>query len=200
MKITAIKQQAKRPDRYSIFVDGAFAFGLSEAGLIQSGLHSGQELDQAELQALKKTAGLDKAYGNALRYVAMRPRSEWELGEYFRRKGIDDAAARQISDRLRSVQLLDDAAFARAWVSSRRTLKATSKRRMRLELLQKHVPEAVIAEVLAEDETDERAVLRDLIAKKRARYPDDQKFMAYLARQGFRFDDIKAALADPEEL
>jgi SOS response regulatory protein OraA/RecX len=32
-----------------------------------------------------------------------------------------------------------------------------------------------------------------VIAKKRSRY-DDQKLMAYLARQGFRYDDIREAL------
>ena len=52
------------------------AFGLSENGLLDSKLVSGQELTEAELRSLKKAAGLDKAYGNALRYAAMRPRSE----------------------------------------------------------------------------------------------------------------------------
>ncbi len=198
MKITAIKQQVKRQDRYSVFVDGAYAFSLSEGGLIESRLASGQELTGAELQALKQSAGLDKAYGNALRYVAMRPRSEWELRDYFRRKSIDDDAATQIATRLRGLHMLDDLEFARAWVANRRTLKATSKRRLQLELKQKHVPEDIIDRVLRDDETSERDVLRQLIAKKQARYPDRQKFMQYLARQGFSFDDIKAALQEQE--
>lgn len=52
---------------------------------------------------------------------------------------------------------------------------------------------------LAEDETDERQVLRELIAKKRktSRYQDDQ-LIAYLARQGFAYDDIKAAISDAD--
>jgi len=199
MKITAIKQQVKRTDRYSLFVDGVYAFSLSEGALVAQGLASGQELTGAELQALKKAAGLDKAYGNALRYVAMRPRSEWELHDYFRRKGIDDEAATQIADRLRGLGLLDDLDFARTWLANRRLLKATSKRRLRLELQQKRVPDDIISQVLTEDEADERSVLAELIAKKSARYPDRQKFMQYLARQGFGFDDIKAALAAYED-
>jgi regulatory protein len=196
MKITAIQQQAKRKDRYSIFIDGVYAFSLSEAGLIESKLASGQEIDKSELKKLKKTAGLDKAYGNALRYVAMRPRSEWELQDYFRRKGIDEDAATQIANRLRSAGLLDDGAFARAWVANRRLLKSTSKRRLKLELKQKRIAEDIIDTVLQEDETDDRQALRELIEKKRARYPDEQKLMQYLARQGFSFDDIKASLQD----
>lgn len=197
MKITAIKQQAKRTDRYSVFVDGAFAFGLSEAALIENQLASGQELDQVRLKELKKIAGLDKAYGNALRYVALRQRSEWELRDYFRRKQLDDAAAGQIIERLRSLDLVNDLAFARAWVANRRQLKTVSKRRLQLELKQKHVPDEDIRQVLEEDEADERSELRALVAKKHARYPDDQKLMHYLARQGFSFDDIKAVLSEP---
>jgi regulatory protein len=194
MKISAIKQQVKRKDRYSVYIDGKYSFSLSESGLIESRLASGQELTGADLDGLKKTAGLDKAYGNALRYVAMRPRSEWELKDYFRRKGVDEEYGSHIADRLRGVGLLDDLAFARAWASNRRLLKSISKRRLRLELQQKHVPSDVIDQVLAEDETDERTSLRELIAKKQARYPDRQKFMQYLARQGFGYDDIKSAL------
>lgn len=194
MKITAIKQQVKRTDRYSVFVDDAYAFSLSESGLIASGLASGQELMPAELKKLKKDAGLDKAYYNALRYVAMRARSEWEIQTYLQRKEVDKDAAAEVIRRLRQTNLLNDADFARAWVANRRTLKSTSKRRLRLELLQKHVPGDVIDDVLAHDETDERQTLRDLIAKKRRRYPDRQKLLAYLARQGFTYNDIVSVL------
>jgi regulatory protein len=199
MQITAIKQQVKRTDRYSVYVDGKYAFSLSEGALIEQGLASGQELEPKRLKELKETAGLDKAYGNALRYVALRPRSVWELQDYFRRKGIDQEAAGIIVERLTNLNLLDDLAFARAWLANRRLLKSTSKRRLRLELKQKHVSEEVIAQVLEEDEADERAVLRELIAKKRGRYPDRQKLMQYLARQGFSYDDIKTTLDEAED-
>lgn len=199
MQITAIKQQVKRSDRYSVYVDGKYAFSLSEGALIEQGLASGQELEPARLKELKQASGLDKAYGNALRYVVMRPRSEWELQDYFRRKGIDQDAASVITERLKNLNLLDDLAFAQAWLANRRLLKSTSKRRLRLELKQKHVAEEIIAQVLEEDEADERAVLRDLIAKKRGRYPDRQKLMQYLARQGFSYDDIKSALSEAED-
>ncbi len=194
--ITAIKQQIKQRGRYSVYVDGAYAFSLSEAGLIEKRLASGQELDAGALKELKKAAGLDKAYGNVLRYVAMRPRSEWEVRDYFRRKGIDAEYGATIISRLRELRMLDDAQFARSWVANRRLLRATSKRRLRLELAQKHISENIIDEVLSEDEVDERDTLRELVAKKQSRYPDRQKFMQYLARQGFSFSDISAVLEE----
>lgn len=196
MKITAIKQQQKRADRYSVFVDDKYAFSLSESGLIDARLASGQELTGAELAELKKAAGLDKAYGLALRYVAIRPRSEGELHDYFRRKQIDKVMAEQIIQRLRDLRLVDDTAFARAWVANRRLLKSVSKRRLRLELRQKRVSSDTIDQVLQDDEGDDKQALRELIEKKRPRYPDRQKLMQYLARQGFNYDDIKSALLE----
>jgi regulatory protein len=199
MKITSIKQQVKRADRYSVYVDGVYAFSLGEGALLEQQLASGQELDASRLKELKAASGADKAYGNALRYVAMRPRSEWELGTYLRRKEVDEPVAAHIMSRLKAVGLLDDLAFARAWVANRRLLKSVSIRRLRQELQQKRVPELVVDEALAEDETDERDALRQLVDKKRARYPDSQKLMQYLARQGFGYDDIKHVLSEAHE-
>lgn len=198
MQITAIKQQVKRTDRYSIYVDGKYAFSLSESGLISGGLVSGQELDAAELKRLKKAAGLDKAYYNSLRYVAMRPRSEWEMQMYLKRKDADQATADEVIRRLRDLNMLSDLDFARSWIANRRLLKSTSKRRLRLELMQKHVPNDLIDEALAEDATDERQALRELVEKKRRRYPDRLKFMRYLASQGFNYDDIKSVIDEED--
>jgi regulatory protein len=199
MKITAIKQQVKRKDRYSIYVDGQYAFSLSESGLLELGLASGREIDAQQLAELKKASGTDKAYGNALRYVAMRPRSMWELRTYLRRKDVEEPVAEKIIERLQRSGLVDDAAFARSWVASRRLLKSTSKRRIQMELKQKQVPEYIISQVLEEDETSERDSLRQLIAKKQARYPDRTKLLQYLARQGFSYDDITATLNEMAE-
>lgn len=199
MKITNIKQQIKRPDRYSVFVDDKYAFSLSESALLSERLASGQELDKPRLEELKAASGADKAYGNALRYVAMRPRSVWEMQTYLRRKDVEEPVAEDIIKRLEAVGLLDDVAFAKVWVANRRLLKNMSKRKLRLELKQKRLSESIIDQAMQEDETDERQTLRELIEKKRNRYPDKIKFMQYLARQGFGYDDIKSALNEEGE-
>jgi regulatory protein len=199
MKITSIKQQVKRADRYSVYVDDKYSFSLSEAALLTQGLHSGQELDAGQLETLKAASGADKAYGNALRYVAMRPRSIWEMETYLKRKDVDEPVAESIIKRLEGVGLLDDTAFAKAWVNNRRLLKSTSRRKLQLELKQKHVSSGVIDAVLREEGADDRTALRELVEKKRARYPDQNKFMQYLARQGFGYDDIKSVLHEDSE-
>lgn len=196
MKITDIKAQVKREGRYSIFVDGKYSFSLSESELLKASIKIGQEFDQEGLEKLKTKAVEDKAMMRAYDLLARRPRSVYEMGEYLRRKDYSPELMGKILNALSERGYLDDEKFARAWVENRRLLKNTSKRRLQLELQQKRISSDIISRVLAEDETDEQAVLKDLIAKKRtqSRYQDEQKLIAYLLRQGFNYTDVKTAL------
>jgi len=195
-KITSIKQQVKRQDRYSIYVDGKYLFSFFENELITSGLRINQELSESELTALKYRAVQDKAYDRALNLISHRPRSEWELRGYLKRKDYDEDASTAVLERLRERGHVDDADFARRWVETRRLLRNTSRRRLSQELRQKRIADDIIDQVLEADETDESDVLRDLIERKRkqTKYQDDLKLMQYLSRQGFNYDDIKSAL------
>ena len=201
MQVTDIKQQVKREGRYSIFVDGKFVFGISENALMTSGLRIGLELTKDELLAYKDAAKTDKAYNQALGQVARRPRSEWEMRDYLKRKDYDPELIQEIIAKLYAGKWLDDLDFARRWVETRRLLKSTSKRRLQQELKAKRVSDDVISQALQEDETDELAVLKDLVKRKRkqSRYQDDEKLLAYLIRQGYNYGDVKSALVSEDD-
>ena len=199
MKITDIKQQVKRADRYSIFVDGKYAFSFSESELLASKLRIGQEFTETEVEELKDRAIIDKGYDMALNLIIRRPRSEWELRDYLKRKKYDPTVSGYVLDRLKQRGYVDDMDFARRWVENRRLLKATSKRRLMQELRQKRVAYEIIHSVLEADETDEQQVLRDLIERKRTKYQDDLKLMQYLVRQGYNYADIKSTLSEINE-
>jgi len=202
MKLTRIVQQEKQKDRYSIFVDGKYSFSLSEAALLDAGLTVGQELSEEDVKHWKQESADDKVMGSALRYAAMRLRSVWEMEQYLRRKKASPALAEKILNKLININLLNDEAFAKAWVANRRLLRPTSKRKLQQELKAKRVPEEVINITLAEnEEVDDRSALREIIAKKRnlPRYKADPlKLMQYLARQGFSYGDIKGLLDELE--
>lgn len=202
MKITRIVQQQKRTDRYSVFVDDKYSFSLSESALLESKIHSGQELSKQQVGEFKKLSSDDKLYNQTLRYVAMRPRTRWEIETYLERKGASPALTEQILNKLSIIGLIDDDKFARAFVADRRLLRPTSRRKLIAELKKKHVPNDIIEQAVGSEREDERAALKEVIAKKRkqAKYQDDLKLMQYLARQGFNYDDIKTALnREPEE-
>jgi regulatory protein len=199
MKITSIKQQLKMRDRYSVYVDEVYSFSLSEAALIESKLHSGMELTNTEVDSYKKLSLDDKLYGRALRYVAMRQRTEWEVLFYLERKGADPSLSQTILNKLSIVGLLDDEKYARSYVNDRQLLRPTSRRKIIMELKKKRIASEIIERVLSENNGEvnaDQAALTEVITRKRrqTKYQDDTKLMQYLARQGFGYSDIKAAL------
>lgn len=198
MKITDIKQQVKRADRYSIYVDDKYAFPLGESELLNTGLRIGQEFTSTELEELKQKAIIDKGYDRAINLISRRPRSEWELRDYLKRKDYALDETQQIIEKLSERDYVNDSDFAKRWVENRRLLKATSKRRLIQELRQKRVTDEIIQQVLEEDETDEHEVLKELVARKRqqSRYQDNLKLMQYLSRQGFSYDLIKEVIQE----
>lgn len=195
MKITAIKAQVKNPQRVSLFIDGAYAFSLNHTQLLEQKIRVGLELDQTQVTGLKEVSDLGKAYERALGYVMIRPRSEWELRQYARRKQWPAEQTEVILTKLQKKGYINDAQFAKAWVESRALTKATSAKKVRLELKQKGVADTIISEVMSKGLHDETAALHKIITKKRKsmRYQDDQKLKAYLIRQGFRYDVIDQA-------
>lgn len=201
MRITSISQQEKLKNRYSVFVDEKYAFSLSDTALLDSKLVSGQELTKDEVGKWKEFSKEDKIYGQVLRYTALRLRSRWELEFYMQRKDVPLPLQEQILSKLSNLGFVDDYKFAEAWVRNRRLLKSSSRRRLSLELRQKHISDEIIGQVLEEDETDERNMLKELIERKRkqVKYQEDTKLMQYLSRQGFSYDDIKSTIAELRE-
>jgi regulatory protein len=197
VKLTALKPAIKTVGRWNVFVDGAYSFSLDESQVLAHRLKVGQEIDEVRLATLKDDSIFGKAYARALELILRRLRSRKELEDYARRKEWSDDTKRRVITRLEERGYLDDQKFAQSWVRSREAIKPSSRRKLELELRQKGIAQPTIQEVLAEDgEHDELSTLRRIVAKKRARYSDERKFMAYLARQGYNFDAIKQVLAE----
>ena len=63
--------------------------------------------------------------------LALQPRTRKELAEGLRRRGIPDEVADRVLDRFSDVGLVDDAAFANAWVTSRHRGRGLASRLLR---------------------------------------------------------------------
>lgn len=142
----------------------------------------------------------------------MRPRSSSEVRDYLYRKtlarkyknrktgklaekpGVAKTVAERVFAKLQARGYIDDQKFANWWVENRHQIKGVSMRKLRSELAAKGIAQAIIDSVIADSSRNDLGELAKVIAKKRRRYSDEQKFMQYLARQGFSFDDIKTAL------
>lgn len=195
MKITKIQPAVKTAGRYNIFVDEQYSFSLDENQLLDQKLKTGFEISKKQLDELKGESEYGKAYARALELILSRPRSEKEMKDYAWRKKWDEQLSDRVLGKLRDKGYLDDEKFAQFWLRARTGGKPRSKRKISAELSQKGVKREIVDKVLqGYDDEDEMSALRKLVDKKRGKYSDEQKFMVYLAGQGFSYDMIKQAL------
>lgn len=164
--------------------------------MLESKLAPGQELSREEVSEYKKLSADDKLYNLTLRYIAIRPRSKWEIAFYLERKQASPALIEQITNKLIKIGLIDDEKFAQAFVNDRRLLRPASRRKLMLELRKKRISDEIIQAAVGTEHENEQAALLAIIERKRrqTKYQDDLKLMQYLARQGFNYGDIKDAL------
>ncbi|MEV0561387.1 regulatory protein RecX [Dactylosporangium sp. NPDC050588] len=102
-----------------------------------------------------------------LRQLAVRPRTRLELATAMRKRGVEDEIADEILDRYDEVGIIDDAAFARAWVASRHHGKGLSRRALAGELRRKGVSSDEVGEALDELDPDvEEQTARALVARR----------------------------------
>src|SRR6266436_2985172 len=102
-----------------------------------------------------------------LRQLSFRPRTRAELATALRKRGIADEVATTVLDRYDEVGLIDDAAFSRAWVSSRHHGRGLARRALANELRQHGVDNDTATEALDDlDPTTEAETARDLVDRK----------------------------------
>lgn len=211
MKITSISVQARDNNRVNVSVDGKYRFSLDVFQVGQLGLRIDKELSEEELAKLEQESQFGKLYGRALEYSMVRPRSIKEMRDYLWRKtrttryksrtgdikerpGVPQQVADRVLERLIDKGYLDDEAFARFWIDNRHARKGTSMRRLKLELSQKGVSRDIVDQTIDQSSRSDQAELEKIVAKKQNRYPDGQKFIQYLMRQGFSYDDVVQAI------
>ena len=209
MKITALSIQQKDKNRVNVLVDGKYRFSLDVFQVGELGIRVGKEYSEKELIELETESVFGKLYARTLQFCMMRLHSAKEIKDYLWkktrdtrtktgevRKGVSESITARVFARLTEKGYVDDERFARHWVENRHFSKGASSRKLIAELRSKGVGQQLIEKVMRETTRDDTNELEKVIAKKRQKYTDEQKFIQYLARQGFAFDDIKQALAD----
>lgn len=217
MRITALTMQQRDPNRVNVMVDGKFRFSLDVTQVVDSRVKVGQEFTATELAQLETESQFGKLYARALEYCLMRPHSSREVRDYLYRKtiakrykskrtgemlerpGYGTDVTERVFDRLVEKGYINDEKFAAFWIDNRNLRKGTSQRKLQAELAAKGVDRGVVERLLSESERNDIDELSKIVAKKRSKYADDTKFMQYLARLGFSYDDIKNALQVAEE-
>lgn len=197
--ITGLQFQKRNRDRVNVYLDGSYAFALPATEAAR--LRKGQFLSDEEIQALQNLDLRAKAFDRAVRFLAVRPRSTWEVRQNlarYRPQGcpLPSEHVDWVIRRLTELGYLDDLAFARYWVEQRRQFNPRGRHALRHELRQKGIEPALIDQVLAQ-EVDDVAAAEAAVRKQLPRWQhlDEsarrRKVMGYLQRRGFDWGTVQ---------
>lgn len=208
-QITKISPQ-KRKDRYNIFLDEKFAFGVSLATLVSQSLKVGEKLTDGQIVKIIKKEDFAKLFDSSLKILILRPRSEKELKDYLAQKiaksqnikfreAAESIVVSQVVAKLEKLKYVNDLEFASWWAESRAT-QFKGPRLIKIELIQKGIKPQIIEKVLStivnQKELAQKAVEKKI--KKWENLSGDRlkrKIYTYLASRGFDWDTIKETFA-----
>ena len=206
--ITDIKLQEKRKDRFSVFLDDEFAFGLHQDVLLKSGIAKGDTLTQENIETIIKMGLARAEKEKALRLLAHRARSRKELGDRLRQAGFSDELIDATIADMKRLGLVNDAEFALMFARNRMITKPVGEFLLRRELQQKGIGEADIVRAVAEayKEKNEYQFAKELAAKNKKKQIRIDEVKArkrvsnFLMSRGFHWDLVKDVLEQWEHL
>ena len=189
-KITEIK---RKNGVAAIKMQSGETLRAPSALFLERRLHTGQQIDPEAYRMFLRERGYPHALEAAMKFLALRERSEQEVRARLRRSCYDEATIDRVLDTLGLHDLVSDARFAEAWVHARS--RKYGKNRIAQELRVKGVDrqEAENAlNTLSEEDEYRRAVEQ---ARKLCRkfQNDPKKIAQSLTRKGYHWRMAKNA-------
>ncbi len=146
---------------------GASGFGEGAGRRARSGTRGSGSPSSSRAEKGEPRDPVEQARNICLRLLTGTPRTRKQLADALRKREIPDEAAEEVLARFEDVGLIDDAAFAGAWVESRHHGRGLARRALVRELRTKGVDSAVIDEAVGQLDSDqEEETARELVGRK----------------------------------
>lgn len=200
LKITAITQQKHHPERYSIFIDGDFAFGLIMQDILYFKLKEGEEIQQQKYDFIKNELVYINAQNTALHYIGYKMRTEAEVRKKLLEKEFSSDMIEKVIDFLIKYRYIDDVQYCQSYIKQTLRCNPKGSYAIKMELKQRGVKDSIITNALEQSDIDELSDAITLLEKK-CFYLDDigekekKRLFAFLQRKGYCYDIIKEAFA-----
>lgn len=138
--------------------------GFTGTGSRRSG---GSGADQDEPPPGESADPVAQAKALCLRLLTGSSRTRKQLADAMHRRGLPDEVVEEVLSRFEEVGLINDTAFADAWVESRHRGRGLARRALAMELRSRGVDGAVVAEAVAQlDPEREAETARVLVDRK----------------------------------
>lgn len=150
-------------------------------------------------RVFQQNTRFDNGFQLALKYLGYRARSRKEVRSYLKKKGVAPHLIRQIMEKLEYYRYVDDLAYARSYVSSRKKRSPRSVFALRYELSGRGISDTMIDQVLGEEDDASLAVLA--LEQRRRQWAQldasgfTGKALVFLKNRGFSYE-ISAGAVD----
>ncbi|MDR1638377.1 MAG: recombination regulator RecX [Clostridiales bacterium] len=209
MTITDLRKSVRVPNRWQVFIDGDYAFSLSEVDLLYHKLTVDLEISEERFKNLKSEVVLVEARDRAARFLGGRARTRVELERKLEEIGYPADISEQVLAQMERIGYLDDMNCCKEHIRVRFDA-GFGESRIKWELEQKGADPALVEKALEESGySEEEAVLKALAPKIRKRsvdlleQKDRKKLFDYLLRRGFpsrvAADALKCAALDSDD-
>ena len=210
----------RKKNRVLLHLEGAEPLEIALDVMERSGIHVGSNLTTQDLAQLQEDDTKWRVRQAALHLLSYRPRAEQELRRRLRSKNFPNALVEWCLCALEEEGLIDDHAFASAYVRSRIRLKPRGRFRLTQELRQKgvsaEIAEEAIDQAFSNEETSEGALacaaargwldrqgatlIESLAGTDRSdeRERARRRLHAFLSRRGFGVDVVRVGMEEAE--
>jgi regulatory protein len=194
MSESIVEWKPRPRDRVFIRLSGGRFFTVPQSETLP--LESGAVLSDEEIERLSRVDQYFRGREKALRLLAIRFRTRYEIKSALERLNIMDSIRNGILDELKEKGLIDDRRFAHEYVRSRVEIKGLGPHRLKFELEKRGVHPAVVGEVLEAEISGEEQeqVARGLVMKKLAGQKptesDVRRVAALLRRKGIDYEIV----------
>lgn len=201
-KIVAIKPKGqKRPKRLIIFADKS-VFEISEDVFVSTALKVGQEVDDQYLSTLEEKESYHNAFHASLSLLNYRMRSKAELERRLKEKSFSDKTIINVLLKLEEKKILDDEAFARAFIKDKIRSRFLGPIAIRSELFPHKLENELIDKLMqnAYEENSEEGLVERLLEKRKISkgqnltQKERNRLLSYFQRRGHTWGVIKNVL------
>lgn len=189
--ITKIETQKKKQNRFSIFINGEYAFGVSDSTYNIFNLGEGQFLSEKQIQTILFHEEFERGKALALKYIGLRMRSVKEIERYLSKKGLSAVTIDRVIQYCKDNKYINDTEFAKTFARDKINLNKIGPLKIRSMLREKGISNQTIDEVFEElvdnDEQIEMATelgqkkLKSIAQKEKSK----EKIYRFLRQRGF---------------
>ena len=201
MVIQELKPSKRVAGRWLAILEDGSILRIGENEVVDFALYTGKELTEEEAEGLQASARRSGMKEKALGLLSRKPQSRKELERKLGEWEATEEEAAAICDRMEELGYLNDSYYA-GLIVRHYTGKGYGEKKVRDELYRRGVPRDLWDEALSQSADPGPAIDAFLSKKLKGRSPDQkelQRVSAALARRGYSWSDIKAALSRYDE-